>query len=402
MAKLRVAVITDIHCHSLPVLSTKATSWVSSQITNSSEEPFDLLISKLQGNVTADILVCGGDMADKADPAGHSYVWPKLMALKSALKASHLIATIGNHDIDSRLQKSSFDPKDSIQSLTPPLPLETRQAALEYWTENFAVLEEDDYRFVVVNTCAFHGYKKGAEAEFLHGRISARTLHLIEEYLNRSAAKKLNVLVCHHHPIKFDDIDIDDYSHMIGGDQLIQLLSRPKFGSWMIIHGHKHQSRLIFAPGTNDSPLVFAAGSFGAKLHSQMARIQANQFYILEFDLDAASSIGAGVFGQLEAWSLTPTKSWSESRDAEGLLPGSGFGCRARAADLAQKIATWFQSTGQPYSTWDEAKVAVPELRHCTNDNLDLMQEALETNHRIEISSSSGRRNIISSIDRRV
>ena len=403
MDKLRVAVITDIHAHSLPVLAKNAESWVTNQTHDSKADPFQALSLHVKAkSITADLLICAGDMADKADPGGHAYVWPKLHMLKDSLKASRLIATIGNHDIDSRLQKSEYDPKDSIQALRPHIPLEDRNSALEFWAENFSVLEQDLYRIVVLNTCAFHGYKKLAEAEFMHGRVSPRTLTSIEDYLTQSKARKLNILVCHHHPFKFDDIDVDDYSQMVGGDLLIQLLSRPKFGSWMIIHGHKHQSRLLFAPGVNDSPLVFAAGSFGVKFHSQMAKVQTNQFYILDFDLSAAPAIGAGVFGQLEAWSWIPNKNWAESRGADGLLPGSGFGCRERASEVAKKISEWHKSSGQPYSKWNEAKESLPVLRYCTHADLLQIEEALEEQYSVEVNSSNGQRRTISSIARRV
>src|SRR5689334_18795176 len=58
----------------------------------------------------ADVLLCPGDMGDKADPAGIAYGWEALHRVAAALKCRLVTGTTGNHDVDSRLTHHKFDP----------------------------------------------------------------------------------------------------------------------------------------------------------------------------------------------------------------------------------------------------------------------------------------------------
>ena len=53
-------------------------------------------------SLSTELLVCCGDMADRARPTAIKYVWDVLAKLQTALRAHTLIVTPGNHDVDSR------------------------------------------------------------------------------------------------------------------------------------------------------------------------------------------------------------------------------------------------------------------------------------------------------------
>jgi hypothetical protein len=60
---------------------------------------------------------------------------------KRKVKARVLLGTVGNHDVDSRLRFSEFDPKGHLQALSPPFP-GVNGVADRYWARNFHIQEE--------------------------------------------------------------------------------------------------------------------------------------------------------------------------------------------------------------------------------------------------------------------
>src|SRR5690606_38544830 len=97
--------------------------------------------------------------------------------------------------------------------------------------------------------------------EYTHGRVSNYTLEDLRKTLDKEPRDdRINILLCHHHPHKHQDIEQADYSAMVGGEKLIDLLREIPLGSWLIIHGHKHQPRLIYGAGGALAPLIFGAG----------------------------------------------------------------------------------------------------------------------------------------------
>src|SRR4051794_33745568 len=50
----------------------------------------------------ADILLCPGDLGDKARPAGIQYGWRAVHEVAGYLNAGVVVGNVGNHDVDSR------------------------------------------------------------------------------------------------------------------------------------------------------------------------------------------------------------------------------------------------------------------------------------------------------------
>ena len=99
-------------------------------------------LKKLISNesLRADLLICGGDLGDNAQPDGIRYAWQAVNEIGALLKASQIVATVGNHDMDSRQLFNKYDPREALQSLSPPFPLPDTALNDLYWSQHFAVL----------------------------------------------------------------------------------------------------------------------------------------------------------------------------------------------------------------------------------------------------------------------
>ena len=129
--------------------------------------------------------------------------------------------------MDSRYSYNDFDAKGFLQSLEPPFPLNDVVSNDRFWSRHFLVLQDGPFRFLLLNSSAYHGARQeGLPPEYEHGRISPKTLHAIAADLASRTEKKINVLICHHHPQKHDDIEAADSSVMEMGEKLIQLLGQ--------------------------------------------------------------------------------------------------------------------------------------------------------------------------------
>ncbi|HEX8281899.1 MAG TPA: metallophosphoesterase [Pyrinomonadaceae bacterium] len=390
---LRVAVLSDLHAYDhlgdapMPP-SSLCTTDVEDQVYH---HPVASLLNLIDADgLQADILMCCGDMGDKARPAGIKYVWDKLQIIKAKLGADLLAVTAGNHDVDSRFQYTEYDAKGLLQSLVPPFPLDDLAQSNKYWARNYVALTKDDYRIVILNSSAYHGHRDG---EFEHGRISPKTVEALKlelEVMERDHPKSVNILLCHHHPHKHMDIEDDDYSTMEGAHKLLQLLESGEYGNWIVIHGHKHHPRICYAAGGSGAPVIFSAGSFSATLYPDLASQGVrNQFYIIEFPLSKLAELGLGLAGTFRAWDWSKGKGWLRASDRSGLPSIGGFGNRENVDSVATSIATYFASRTEFWLPWEEISGALPTIKYLLPNNLELVLKRLEVRHGLKVTRDS-------------
>src|SRR5205823_184468 len=121
---LTIAILSDLHAYDRLKVSESPPSYlcINDPETELTQHPIGGLLNLIKGppEISADILICCGDLCDKARPAGISYTWEKLHRLREELKADRLIATPGNHDVDSRFGYNDYDAKGFLQTLEPP------------------------------------------------------------------------------------------------------------------------------------------------------------------------------------------------------------------------------------------------------------------------------------------
>ena len=276
----QILILSDLHAYRPSDKTEREPSFLIASSKDNPTNPIRAISEILKDqDLEVDWVLCPGDIADQADPDAQTFAWQELTELKRAVKAKLLLSTAGNHDVNSRLKFTNFDPKGHLQSLSPPFP-GLKNAADKYWARNYHIHEHDTVRLVNLNSSAFHGFhteQQGSLSEYRHGRVSNRTIDAIVEEI-RQQTFRTNILFTHHHPYRNSEIYEDDYSEMQLGGKLVSALTEATGSSWLIIHGHQHYPQISYGPHEAFPPLIFSAGSISAKITSPLSAEAPNQF----------------------------------------------------------------------------------------------------------------------------
>lgn len=372
---ITIAVASDLHASAVPgdaAPSHCRIGLVNETALNHPVPGLMKLIEKLA--LRADILLCPGDLADRAEPGAVRYAWRVIHDLGAALQSRHIMATAGNHDVDSRHQYNKFDAKGVLQSLTPRFPVPDESSCDQFWSRHFTIVREDNWQVVVLNSSAFHGT---TDVEYEHGRISDYTLDALRTALDGAPTRDLNILLCHHHPHPHSELGLGEQDLMKGGQLLLDMLGCGRYGQWMVIHGHKHHPKLSYASGaTASSPVVFAAGSLSAVLYRELQTQARNQFYLLEFNISDIRT--HGLVGRYRSWDWAMNEGWVPSRRGSGLPSCGGFGNRLPHSVVAAGVA---KLAVQPSVKWDDICGGYPTARYLLPHDELLLEEALRRVH---------------------
>lgn len=336
--------------------------------------------------LTADVLLCVGDITVYADKIGLERAWKELQEIGQLLGCSHVVSATGNHDVQSRgseeeIRKNAIralsktvGPFESLKNLEPAYPIVEISAGVPtgrrdlrtaYFGDNVAVVEARNYRLAVLNSCCEHG---PLPHEHDRGSFPKSAQANLREALQTAAGNKINLLVCHHPPGVHGEHDLGEYDFIHNGDGLLRCLEH--HGAWMVIHGHKHHGRISYAQGSNAAPIIFSASSLGFCLDVSKPGVR-NQFYIL----DLVQRESGGVRGRARAWDWYVGRGWvSASPDKGGIYDGCGFGHRCDLDDIALRIANIARPL--PYK-WAEVIVAIPDLQYLTPDDMHVLSARL-------------------------
>lgn len=358
---LKVAIVSDIHAVADGRERGASPSHCCVTETDPNRNPLLGLRKFIRDQkLKADLLLCPGDIGDKAHPTATHHAWQLIHEIKSELGAHCFAAVTGNHDIDSRHSYNKYDAKGMLQTLDPPYPFSDRALNDRYWARHFVVICSKNYRVVVVNSSAFHGegrYEDTGQYEFERGRISDHTLAALRTELESKPAPLVNILLCHHHPHPHSELGLGEGDLMLGGRELLEMLDGT-FGSWLVIHGHKHHPKIEYAAGGTSSAVVFAAGSLAAVLHGDLHTASRNQFYILEFPYGQFKKLG--FVGRFRAWDWLSGHGWRAASKGSQLPPEGGFGWRGDMSNLATKVKRHVRKDAR----WTEITSKLPELQY--------------------------------------
>ena len=388
----KIAVISDLHVEALDAPEGKDSWLTTSTPDDPYVNPFTALDDLIEEeNLSADILLNLGDMTTKASPSAQQYAWKKTEELAKKLKANSFVGTAGNHDVDSRCANSDYDVIGGLQALKPEFPGLDRSYVDQYWSRNYVIHTMDNVRIVNINSCAFHGYCSENDgkpasieklAEYRRGRISEHTLNRLKEDLESKDEYEINIAFFHHHPKLIDSYrDKHDYSQMIGGNELIKVLSESNGSNWLIIHGHKHWPSLNYHHSSSGIQVILSAGSLSSKrLHKEN---MANQFYIIEIESDALSTYNLPIAGTIHTWNWMTKEKWKASAYEEKIPYGAGFGDSTAPKVVAREIEQFISKDGKPYYTWGYLKNQIPSLKYMLPDNIKTTIDILESKHAI-------------------
>jgi hypothetical protein len=372
-------VLSDIHACTSDPTSSDSPSYVSTQPASvyGGVDPFDSMLETIRSaKLNISCVICPGDMTNKGEPSGIQYVWRRLIETARTLRASLVIATPGNHDLDSRHQYNDFDARGQAMLIQPMLPVNLRRAYLEFWAEHFTIVDRNDTRFLILNSSAYHGGGKQPDHEMEHGRVSAATLKRIKSAFGTQSQRQLNILVCHHHPDAPTEIGEDDVSLMVGGRTLLDILNAHDVGPWFVIHGHRHRPRLFYAASSGDGPIVLGAASFSAQINRDAQNKCPNQFHVVDFDFTGASLLGVGLAGAVRSWNWIVGDNWYPAQTMTGLPHRAGFGFRGQAASMAVPIVSSIPQ-GE-YLHWSELLARVPALGFMLPNDFQKLEAALK------------------------
>lgn len=357
-----VATLSDIHSFA----GSPTTPPSTVRAPGGAGDPFDRL-EKLasEREWAADLLLCGGDICDHADPDGLVYAWKRLDDLAAQLGAT-LLATAGNHDLDSRFLRSDFDPKGALQNLIPPFPVGTIDGRDSYWARNYAIVVKDHTLVVSLNSAAFHGYHNEERrfAEFNHGRVSRHTVDQLFKDLSDLDQSNIrhHLLLCHHHPQEVGPFaDFEATSVMRDAAYLLHKLETSGH-EWLIVHGHRHLPFLTYAGG---SAVVFSCGSFARLVGDLYNGTVGNQFYFIRLGTQSyCTATDLDIAGTFESWNWVGGD-WVRAPQLRGLPPHGGFGFRGSINSLSSLMKTAVERSGGTL-TWPDLVKQTPALRHVT------------------------------------
>lgn len=391
MTSIRLAIASDLH-YIEP--SNGGVSLPAVANSNPANDPMQGLLARITKDKSsgthefvADYLICPGDVTNQASAAGFEAGWTQLKTLQAALGARHLLATTGNHEVHSRADKKDDVVGLSIQTLDPlaaihrhadyPCTCLDDSGRWVYWGRGYQIVEEQNILFLIINSSHFHPTTRANEFE--RGRISDIALELLRAELNQHIATDKNrifIALLHHHPIPHEAGDAPEESiQMQNGSQLIRILDDTNV-AWLIIHGHKHEGRLMQAHGSNNPPTVFAAASFGANLDGVLATRTRQQFYILHLEV-CDHSIEPTAKCYIRAWHWTGT-SWEPARKLSDGFPDR---CGYQVPTIQRKqvldaLSQTLRDHG-PFLNWDEAVAKHPELRYLPPDQVKFMRSMM-------------------------
>ncbi|MDD5329615.1 MAG: metallophosphoesterase [Sulfuricella sp.] len=367
---IRIAIVSDIHAFSSREKGTDSVLDFSGISPGASNPLSDLAQEIEKQSSKVDILVCAGDICNQADFGGLERAWIELHHVRTLLQADQMVATCGNHDLDSRYlsNETDPDPKGALLSLSPRFPFEDSALSDKFWARNYAVLRHNDVVIASLNTSAYHG---GKQEEILYGRVSKRTIDALAAELKNTQDALAHVLVCHHHPLPLSGVArTADKEYIRNGQDLLDEIVKATGNSWLIIHGHRHKPRLIHgASSTNAVPFILGAGSLGARIPGVP-----NQFHIASLYKSNLSE-HASIVGTVETWSWNDSSGWSLSSQPAGLPPICGFGYRGQTRVLASQIA---DIVGPAFATWIDVRAKIPSVDFLFPDALRELETELE------------------------
>jgi 3',5'-cyclic AMP phosphodiesterase CpdA len=370
---IKIAVVSDIHAFGRSANSHGSLLDYTGATSIPPPNPLrDLIETARATKLKADVLVCAGDISNRADPAGLQHAWSDLHKLAEALGNAELIATNGNHDLDSRflMDDPDPDPKGALLRLEPAFPFVNPILSNQYWARNFAIVNHNSgVVFAVLNTSAYHG---GKQEEIEHGRVSKRTIEELAAALENTMDARAHVLVCHHHPLPLRGWDKRaDREFIQNGQELLNGILKATGTSWLVVHGHRHLPELVHGASTNnDVPFVFGAGSLGARMTGVP-----NQFHLLTLHQPPEND-HASLTGTVKTLQWTDSMGWCTSRGNDGLPAECGFGYRGQVKRLLKSISALCQVDG--YAKWGEVQTACPGVRFLIPESLRELETELE------------------------
>ncbi len=342
-------------------------------------------------NVKADYLICPGDITDRASRDGLKSGWEKLNQIKNIVGARHLIVATGNHEVCSRVMDDAHDRAGNAEASVDPLGMlqeipqypssiwNGQDRKWVYWGRGYEFISDGDILFLLINSSHFHPTMK--VNEFERGRISDHALKSLASDMKEHLKKvkpKVCIAILHHPPVNHEAQNHElGRIEMFNGGRLVDTFDKSG-RPWLILHGHKHDGRVVMAQGAGNHPIVFAAGSIGADLQGHQASLHTKlQGYVLT--IEVPENTLPSLRGTIDAYAWIEN-SWSHATSTKHGIPhGCGFASppiNVNAAAESLKDAA--NKKGVEYLNLTEIYEEVPEFKYMMPGQVEVFRSAVE------------------------
>lgn len=296
--KIRLAIVSDLHCHPEAVSFKENDSYLYTAALRANDHPVESLQRELS-DIEVDLIIAPGDFTNKADVQGFISGWNYVLDIKDILKAQDVVATLGNHDVDSGNSFSNYS-LETAKGIRKNFPLKDEKLRDQFWSKGCTFYEHDSCRILVINSCHFHYSRLAASG----GKVDDDMLNYIDEYLKDINDNKILLALVHHHPILHDRQKLGAHDLIVNADALLDKLAEYKFD--LVIHGHKHDPLLRYhlTTATSYRLPIFSSGSF-ASLSNNLWCGSRNFFHVLEINKEETLTNG-----QINSWTYFPQNGW--------------------------------------------------------------------------------------------
>lgn len=306
--RIILAIVSDLHCQASNDIAEGMESFLyldrPRNVPNQHPiEALKVLFKEIDTEI--DILMCCGDLTNKASPGGlafsRSVMRSDLMEITGARK---LYCVNGNHDVQSR--DSGVDPFQLVRGQYPELPTGIEETDSKYWLNGFVLVADSELLHLALINTAHHHWN---EPQARTGTLSEKCISDIETNLSssHSQSQPFKIAVLHHHPHTHSGAGDTGCDLISNGDRLMGALARAGFK--YVIHGHKHLPRISRYTSTGYEMYVCCMGSFSKILGEEISTDARNAFHIMDLEYDKDSKVNNG---KLYTWEYHLSSGWTK------------------------------------------------------------------------------------------
>jgi predicted phosphodiesterase len=356
---LSLFIVSDLHCipPSKPEHRSESLLHLPSP-PGERRSPLEGLIDLVEReDLKADFLVCCGDLTNRAVAEGFALGWAELERVATALAARALLFTPGNHDIDVMDVNGQGDPLACLKSVAHSVDLRPkRETQHDLIEDGFEIYGGDGYRIVNIDTNGRNPVPRKAAV----GHLDLATIDTLEATLRGLNRTDCYLVLCHHHPYRHGDIDLEDYSAFEHAPEFLAMIERLPDAAWYIVHGHKHFPRISTV---GSAATVFSAGSLAGTFYGPQQCVARNQCYLLTLCRDESLGPSHPPVMRFRAWDWAAVQ-WVPARDGFNIPRAGGMGARVPTAEFSRRIAEYVLSGDPPIRQAVDVASAFPELRY--------------------------------------
>ncbi|WP_148311336.1 metallophosphoesterase family protein [Nonlabens marinus] len=316
------------------------------------DHPVESLIKLIEKDqLSTDLTLCPGDFTNRSDQQGFISSWDFVNEIHNCLKGKDLIATLGNHDVDSHEKISNYN-LEVAKGIKKDFPLKNDGDRDTLWSKGCVFVESENFRILVINSAHFHYNKEHA----VGGKVDSNLLDYVEEYLNEINDDKIFIALSHHHPTNHSRLGLGEHDIIVNGTELLELLG--KHSCDLFIHGHKHDAFLRYHNLTesNGRIPILSSGSFSATSNTIYTG-RRNHFHMI--DIEKKNKV---CYGRITTWTFMPKNGWKLMHDDGGFDTYTGFGCNKNIQEIASDIIS---VVGKSVTyKWEDITTKLPEVNY--------------------------------------